>query len=130
MSKMDESFMLEIRINEGHPLLSQELVLQRSPKSFPLPESQKGPRHDVFQTRNPHSRRHSSQEFPTRASDGSSYGYRVRATHDREWLHVPHMNPLPVAHGLKPGLCAVITPNCAWVGGHHNLSMRVRGADP
>ncbi len=122
--------MFEIRINESHPLLSQELVLQRSPKSLPLPESQKGPCHDVFQPRNPHPRRHGSQEFPTRSGDGSGHSYRIWTTHHRERLHVPHMDPLPITHGLKPGLCAVIPSDCVRVSGNHNLSVRVRGPDP
>ena len=130
MFEIDVALMLEIRINEGHPLLSQELVFQGSPKSLPLPESQKGSRHDVFQPGNPHPRRHDPQEFPARSGDGSRHGYCVRTAHHCEWLHIPHMDPLPVTHGLKPGLGAVVPPHRGRVGGNNDLSARVRGADP
>ena len=105
------ALVLEVRINEGHTLLSQELVLQCSPKSLPLPESQKRPRHDVFQQRNPHPRRHDPQEFPARSGDGSRHGYRVRTAHHCEGLYTPQMDPFPVTHGLKPGFSAVVPPD-------------------
>ncbi len=69
------ALLLEIRINEGNPLLSQELVLQRSPKSLPLLESQKGPSHEVFQSRDPHPRRHGPQELSMRSGHGSRKAY-------------------------------------------------------
>ena len=40
------------------------------------------------------------------------------------------MNPFPVTHGLKPGFSAVVPPDRGWVGGDHDLSARVRDADP
>ncbi|MCG3775579.1 MAG: hypothetical protein JW395_2421 [Nitrospira sp.] len=93
MFEIDVALMIEIGIDEGNPLLSQELILKRSPKSFPLPESQKGSRHHVFKSGNSHPGRHSSKKFPVRPGDGSRHGYGVRTAHHCEWLYVPHMDP-------------------------------------
>ena len=122
--------MIEIRIDEGHPLLGQELVFQRSLESRLLLESQQGLGQDMFQIRHSHPRRHDPQEFPARSGEASRKGYCIHTAYRCEWLHVPHMDRSPVTYGLKPGFRTVVSPHRGRLGGKHDLSARVRSADP